>query len=177
MSEIVKPSSEKVISGGEILNEQIGEMVSKMAEELRSQSVDNADLWQKLPYLALHSDGNGGYSERRQLIYRHGLLMVGDVFNDHAHNYLYVDCATGNILQSYDMDSEGKLDGHLASDKRIMSAWLADNNSFNAGYWFNKFSESANQEHSPVSRDDEETVKNWRAKIASNLGLKAIFSR
>lgn len=177
MSEIVKPSSEKVISGGEILNEQIGEMISQMAEELRGQSNDNVDLWRKLPNLALQVDGSGGYSEWRQTIYRDGLLKVGDAFNESSRTHLYVDCATGNILQAHSTDEEGNFVGYLASDKRIMSAWLADNNSFNADYWFDKFSNDAAREHSPVSHENEETVKIWRKKVAKSLGLKAIFSR
>jgi len=71
--------------------------LDKLLEELKKRALGQADLWRKIPFLALQADGRSGYSGKHARAYREGYWEISDPYSG---EYLgVVDCDSGELLR------------------------------------------------------------------------------
>lgn len=75
------------------IEKRIEKNIEEIVCEIRDYFKEQKEDWQKIPWLALHADGRGGYSSFLDYMYRYGVLRVEDDGN------LAVDLETGDLVK------------------------------------------------------------------------------
>ena len=69
----------------------------QLVENIKEYSENRKKEWQKVPYLALKSDGRTGWSNQYKTAYLHGFWWL-EVYNPNGHKAAKVDLETGEIV-------------------------------------------------------------------------------
>ena len=79
--------------------QEIKNQSGSLVEMIKQYSRDQKELWQKVPYLALHADGKSGYSDQYSRAYRTGYWAL-DSSTVRGYYNIFIDLSNGDLVNA-----------------------------------------------------------------------------
>jgi len=79
--------------------EEIDSCAKELIAKIRALAESQRDIWQQIPYYALHADGRTGYSDKCLRAYELGYWAIGSNVR-RGHFTVFVDLETGRLVNA-----------------------------------------------------------------------------
>jgi hypothetical protein len=146
--------------GGKVAAE-IRRKAGDLVWHIRLSCIEQKDLWQKVPYLALQADGRSGYHDQYNTAYRLGCWIIqSSLWQGHYH--VYVDLETGELFNSPNL-------GTKAFDDKILIAARSPEQ-FDAEYVVKELTKQSRKMINIIYDPAEQ--RRWRKQVKKECGLE-----
>lgn len=98
--------------------EEVQDMLPKMLKAVREWCESQAELWQRVPNLALEADGRSGYLDDYSYCYHYGFWRIWESSPRGQYLLCSVDCATGVLANDSASFRQGSL--VVARDRDVL---------------------------------------------------------
>src|SRR5476649_1597967 len=99
--------------GGDMDKKKILLGARNIIDEVRAFVSSQADIWRRVPNLALEANGRSGYDGNLGNAYEKGVWLVGVPMPVFGNQNVYVDLANGNLIEPMEFAHRGTIaDAH-----------------------------------------------------------------
>ncbi len=143
-------------------------IVDEILERLTQQILSQAELWKKVPFLALEANGRSGYSDDWNVAYQHGYWALRDIRT--KQTLAYIDCENGKLRAANECTIE-----NTTPSKRDLLIILADLKMADAEAVVENLQQQSTRPHS--SGYDPDQQEEWRKSQREKYGVEETYRR
>lgn len=144
------------------MKKNIDQIRAELVEAIRQRSLEQIELWKRVPWLALQAEGRRGYTDEGTSRYASGYLRL---LPENGVYKIFLDLDTGELCDSYHPIN-------LANDRDVIKLTESD---INARDYVDELIERGQQE--TLSMYDADKVRKWREKMIEEYGITTRYER
>jgi hypothetical protein len=151
-----------------LTKESITRDAKVLVASIRNYIKSQRRLWRKVPWLALHANGqSGGFRDALQYCYLEGIWGIFVSMGDGHYQYVFVDCDSGEIVNS---------PSHPETDENVMRL-LGYLDNLDAASVIERLEAKAREKTPRSAAKTHGELQEWREEIIERTGLKKIYRR